>query len=248
MISEFIYDVCTVCGRDFTVLKRRLVKFVLSRMVAPVLYLVAFGWGLGRSIDANGGYMDYLVPGLIALNSMNVSFSGVIPVHAERVYHKSLEEYILSPIKPSAFVMGKIMGGALRGLISCAILFLLAVIFGANISLTPLAILVAIANSLLFAAFGFFAAMKIDTYEEMGQVNTYILLPMSFLCGTFFSINMLPAGVSTVILFLPLTETCVLLRAAMTGGEIMLLPCVILALYLIMAFYLARKSFIDLTK
>ena len=123
MISEFIYDVCTVCGRDFTVLKRRLVKFVLSRMVAPVLYLVAFGWGLGRSIDVNGGYMDYLVPGLIALNSMNVSFSGVIPVHAERVYHKSLEEYILSPIKPSAFVMGKIMGGALRGLISCAILF-----------------------------------------------------------------------------------------------------------------------------
>ena len=248
MLADFFYDIATVCGRDFLVLKRRLVKFILSRMVAPILYLVAFGWGLGRNIDASGGYMDFLVPGLLALNSMNISFNGAVPVHAERIYHKSLEEYIMSPMNPTAFVIGKIFGGAARGLISSAVLLLLAFIFGANVNLTLFAALALFVNCLLFSALGFFAAMKIDTYEEMGQVNTYILLPMSFLCGTFFSVNALPAGISAVISLLPLTQTSVILRASMTSGEIMFLPCVILLIYLIFCFYIAKKSFLDLVE
>ena len=57
-------DIATVFWRDWVVLKRRLAKFILSRMVAPMLYLVAFGWGLGRSIEVSSGtYLDFLVPG-----------------------------------------------------------------------------------------------------------------------------------------------------------------------------------------
>lgn len=247
-MSDFFYDIATVCGRDFLVLRRRLVKFILSRMVAPILYLVAFGWGLGRNIDASGGYMDFLVPGLLALNSMNISFNGAVPVHAERIYHKSLEEYIISPMNPAAFVIGKILGGAARGLISSAVLLLLAFIFGADVSLTLFAVITLIANCLLFSSLGFFAAMKIDTYEEMGQVNTYILLPMSFLCGTFFSTSALPAGISAIISLLPLTQTSVILRETMNGGEVLVLPFVILLTYLIFCFYIAKKSFLDLVK
>ena len=86
------YDIWTVFWRDWIVLKRRLTKFILSRMVAPMLYLVAFGWGLGRSIQVSSGnsYIDFLVPGILALNSMNISFNSITPVHAEKVYHKSL--------------------------------------------------------------------------------------------------------------------------------------------------------------
>ena len=64
------YDIWTVFWRDWIVLKRRLTKFILSRMVAPMLYLVAFGWGLGRSIQVSSGnsYIDFLVPGILALN------------------------------------------------------------------------------------------------------------------------------------------------------------------------------------
>ena len=61
-------DIWTVFWRDWVVLKRRMTKFILSRMVAPMLYLVAFGWGLGRSIQVTGGsYIDFLVPGILAL-------------------------------------------------------------------------------------------------------------------------------------------------------------------------------------
>ena len=87
-----LMDIWTVFWRDWVVLRRRLTKFILSRMVAPMLYLVAFGWGLGRSIEVSSGtYLDFLVPGILALNSMNISFNSITPVHAERIYHKSLE-------------------------------------------------------------------------------------------------------------------------------------------------------------
>ena len=188
-----IEDIYTVFWRDWIVLKRRLTKFILSRMVAPILYLIAFGLGLGRNINIDSGtYIDFLVPGILALNSMNISFNSITPVHAERVYHKSLEEYILAPISSTAFVCGKILAAILRSLISSSMIVILAFVFGAQLNLSALFVLVLILNSAIFAGIGFIAAMTIKTYEEMAQVNTYILLPMSFLCGTFFKTSTLP--------------------------------------------------------
>ena len=71
-------------------------------IVAPVLYMVAFGWGLARSVNTGGGsYLDFIVPGILALNSMNIAFNSLTPLCTERVYHKSLEEYLLAPISAS---------------------------------------------------------------------------------------------------------------------------------------------------
>lgn len=212
-MKSFLIDTYTVFHRDWIVLKRRLTKFILSRMVAPILYLVAFGWGLGRSIDFSGGsYIDFLVPGILALNSMNIAFNSITPIHAERIYHKSLEEYLLAPIVPASFVVGKILAAILRSMISSTIILILAWIFGANLELNFVLILALILNSTIFAGIGFLAAMKIETYEEMAQVNTYILLPMSFLCGTFFRTSTLPDVFRFAIDLLPLTHTSYLLR------------------------------------
>jgi len=240
-----VWDIWTVFWRDWVVLKRRMTKFILSRMVAPFLYLVAFGWGLGRSIQAAGGgsYLDFLVPGILALNSMNISFSSIIPVHAERVYHKSLEEYILAPICPASFLMGKLLAAVLRGMISSAIILVLAVLFGANLVLTPLFLLVLVLNCLIFAEIGFFAAMKINTYEEMAQVNTYILLPMSFLCGTFFSTSALPEAVRFFIELLPLTHTSCLLRSIGSGEPAAIGSVLVLAGYTVIGFLLGDRAF-----
>ena len=151
-MGRILADIGTVFWRDWIVLRRRLVKFILSRMVAPVLYLVAFGWGLGRSIQVeSGSYLDFLVPGILALNSMNISFNSITPVHAERVYHKSLEEYIIAPIWPDAFVIGKVLAAVLRGLISSAIILVLAGAFGANLAFSPLFLLVLVLNCVVFA-------------------------------------------------------------------------------------------------
>ena len=244
-----LYDIWTVFWRDWVVLKRRLTKFILSRMVAPMLYLVAFGWGLGRSIQVESGtYLDFLVPGILALNSMNISFNSITPVHAERIYHKSLEEYIIAPIWPDAFVIGKVLAAVLRGVISSAIIVALALAFGAHFTLTPLFLLVLVLNCIIFAEIGFIAAMKIRTYEEMSQVNTYILLPMSFLCGTFFSTQALPDLLRYLIELLPLTHTSYLLRGIGGGSEIALTSVVVLLVYALLGFVVGSRSFRQLTR
>lgn len=240
-------DIWTVFWRDWVVLKHRLAAFILSRMVAPLLYLVAFGWGLGRSINAGGAsYLDFLVPGILALNSMNISFNSVTPVHAERVYHKSIEEYLIAPIWPYAYVVGKVLAAVLRGLISSAIIVVLAYAFGAHFTLTPLFVLVLVMNCAIFAEIGFFASMKLKTYEQMGQMNTYVLLPMSFLCGTFFSPHALPDTVRWAVEVLPLTHASYLLRGLGSGAEVSLLSAAVLALYLVAGFWLGGRAFVHL--
>lgn len=244
-----LMDIWTVFWRDWLVLRRRLAKFILSRMVAPLLYLIAFGWGLGRSIQVESGtYLDFLVPGILALNSMNISFNSITPVHAERVYHKSLEEYLMAPIWPDAFVIGKVLAAVLRGIISSALILVLAYAFGATLAVTPFFLAVLVLNCIIFAEIGFIAAMKISTYEEMGQVNTYILLPMSFLCGTFFKTTALPDGVRLVIEMLPLTHASRLLRSLGSGGETSAMSVAVLVFYALICFWLGRRSFYGLTR
>ena len=243
-------DIWTVFWRDWVVLRHRMTAFILSRMVAPILYLTAFGWGLGRSIDTGTGasYLDFLVPGILALNSMNISFNSVVPVHAERVYHHSIDEYIIAPVWPYAYVIGKVLAAVLRGLISSAIIVALAHLFGANFSITPLFVLVLILNCAVFAEMGFCASMHVGTYEQMGQVNTYILLPMSFLCGTFFSTRALPDLLRYFIDLLPLTHTSYLLRGLGVGNDVSMLSVAVLAVYLAVCFVISARSFIALRK
>ncbi|WP_236614484.1 ABC transporter permease [Sporomusa ovata] len=228
-----VEDICTVFWRDWVVLNRRLAKFVLSRMISPVLYLVAFGWGLGRNLPMNGGsYLDFILPGIMALNAMNISFTSVgSPLNMSRLYHKTLEEYLIAPISPGSFVTGKVLAGALRGLISCAVIFVLAYIFGAKLAVTAGFILTLALTCLLFAAMGLVAAMLINSHEDMASFNTYVLLPMSFLCATFFSPERLPLAFRWFIDLLPLTHATYALRAIGGGLEMPWLSVGVLAIY-----------------
>jgi ABC superfamily ATP binding cassette transporter, membrane protein len=241
-------DIWTVFWRDWVVLRRRLTKYILSRMVSPLMFLIAFGWGLGRSIDVGtGSYLDFLVPGLLAMNSMNISFNSIISVHAERVYHKSLEEYLIAPIRPNAFVIGKVAGAVVRALISSAIIVVLSYLFGAHFTITPLFLLVLTLNCMIFAEIGFLAAMYITTYEEMSQVNLYVLLPMSFLCGTFFATAALPDVVRWLVEVLPLTHTSHLLRSLGGAGDFSMLSLAVVIGYAVLGIAVGTWKFRRLT-
>ncbi len=229
-----LYDIWTVFWRDWLVLKRRIGRFILSRMVSPILYLVAFGWGLGRNIQVNqGSYLDFIVPGIIALNSMNISFNSVgSPLNMSRVYHKTLEEYLIAPISSMSFVIGKVASGALRGLLSSLIIILLAFTFGAHALITIWFAIALVLNCLVFASMGLVAAMVMNTHEDMANFNTYVLLPMSFLCATFFIPDHLPTVLRWLIEFLPLTHASHALRAIVSGGETPVFSLFIMAAYI----------------
>jgi ABC-2 type transport system permease protein len=229
-----LYDIWTVFWRDWLVLKRRIGRFILSRMVSPVLYLVAFGWGLGRNVQVSqGNYLDFIVPGIIALNSMNISFNSVgSPLNMSRVYHKTLEEYLIAPIASSSFVIGKVLSGALRGLISSLIIILLAYAFGAHALINSWFVVVLVLNCLVFSSMALVAAMVMDSHEDMANFNTYVLMPMSFLCATFFIPDHLPTVLRWLIEILPLTHASYALRAIALGGEAPLFSLIAMLVYI----------------
>ena len=243
---RMLEDIETVMWRDWIVLRRRLKKFILSRMVTPILYLVAFGWGLGRSITPESGtYIDFLVPGIIALNTMNVSYMSAITVHAEKIYHKSLENYLAAPIEPTAFVTGKILSAVIRAFISTALILITAALFDANLNFIFNAgfFVTIFLNSTIFAAVGFCASMRVKTFEELSQVNTYFLMPMSFLCGTFFSTSQLPDFVRFFVNILPLTHAGEILRNGLN-----LTSLTILILYAAVLIKLSCREFKNLAE
>ena len=230
-----IQDISTVYWRDWVVLRQRMKTFIFSRMVTPVLYLVAFGWGLGRNVQVEGGsYLDFIVPGILALNSMNISFNSVgSPLNMSRLYHKTLEEYLVAPISPIAFVIGKVLSGTTRGLISSVIIIALSYLFGARFHVNFQFVLILALNCMAFSGLGFVAAMLINSHEDMGNFSTYVLLPMSFLCATFFNISKLPTVVRTIIELLPLTHCTYALRAIGVGEDVPLASWINLTAYVL---------------
>ncbi len=220
------------------VFRRTFVKFFASRLVSPLLYLVAFGWGLGRGMQMNGGsYLEYVVPGIIALSAMNTSFNAIgVSLNMSRLYHKTLEEYLIAPISACSFVLGKVLAGIVRGLVASLIILLLAFLFGAHLAVNGWFFLVVVLTCFLFAALGVVAAMTINSHEDMANFSTFVILPMSFLCGTFFSPDRLPGAVAYLIEALPLTHASYALRALARGDGLLPLSLAVLAAYAVVLF------------
>jgi Nod factor-specific ABC transporter NodJ protein len=220
------------------VLKRNFLKFFTSRLVSPLLYLVAFGWGLGRSIQMeSGNYLEFVVPGIIALSAMTTSFSAVgTSLNMSRLYHKTLEEYLIAPISAFSFTLGKVLAGSVRGVIASLIILVLAFLFGAKMAVSLCFFLVVLLTCFLFASLGVVAAMTINSHEDMANFTTFIILPMSFLCGTFFSLDRLPKVMACFIEMLPLTHASYSLRTLVLGGELPWTSMAVLTGYAVVLF------------
>ncbi len=215
-------DFYTVLWREMLVFKRTWWKFLASRLVNPVLYLTAFGWGLGQDIHTGSGtYLDFVVPGIIALSAMTTSFNTTgTGVNMSRLYYKTLEEYLIAPISAVSFVLGKVLAGTLRGLVSSLIILVLGIFFEARIAVTGWFFAVTGIACFLFAALGVVAAMLINSHEDMANFSTFVILPMAFLCGTFFRAERLPGIVADVVGILPLTHASYALRSLAAGGVV----------------------------
>ncbi|MEW6696689.1 MAG: ABC transporter permease [Bacillota bacterium] len=211
-----------VLWREYLFFKNRIWSITGSSLVAPLLYLTAFGWGLGRSVNMAGvPYVDFIVPGILALSTMNASFNAVsTPLAIARLYDKTLEEYLVSPITLFSFAAGKILAGALRGLYVGLLLLAVAFVLGANFRLSGLFLLLTFLNCLVFASLGFLVALKVRSHPDMARFNSFVITPMIFLCGTFFSLDHTPAPVQFFIKALPLTPASQGLRSLALGQDL----------------------------
>ena len=215
-------EITTILWREWLFLKRRFWRITFSQMVSPLLYFVTFGIGLGRMIDSGGQpYLHYLIPGLLSMTTMRNRYTSVYTrISVMRLHEKSFESYFYSPTKMYLLATGHILAGALRGLYSGIFILILGFVSGAGLSLNGWLLLAVTLNALIFYALGFFAAMIIESHYDMNNFTNIVITPMSFLCGTFFSLDGIPEALKWLVNVMPLTHTTRLIRQLAFGGGV----------------------------
>ncbi len=214
------HGIMTVLWEKWVEFKFEWKKITASALVSPMLYMIALGWGLGSASSVTDRpYIDFLVPGIIALTTMNTSFSAVAqPLNVQRLFEHSFDHIIISPTPMPAYIFGQMIGGALRGMYSGVLILLLSIPFGATMQITPAFFLVMLLNGMTFGALGVMAAVLASTHADISRFSTFVILPMTFLCNTFFPLDKTPRLVQLLIRVLPLTHASGSLRAIAYGG------------------------------
>lgn len=233
-------EIATILWREFVFFKSKAWKITFGAVIGPLLYLIAFGWGLGGDVVVEGhNYMHFIIPGVIALSTMNTSFNAVsIRISVAKLHERSFEYYMTAPVRLYCLTLGYIIAGALRGLYAGAIILCVAFLFKVYINITLNFILVCVLNSMLFGAFGYVVAMVIDNHYDMTRFSTFVMMPMTFLCGTFFSLDKMPFYMKKFISILPLTHASQGLRGIVLRGEFSYVSLLVLSLYFVVLFIL----------
>lgn len=197
----------TIVRKEFFRLFRVWVQTLLPPAVTTVLYFLVFGKFIGSQVAPVGGvrYMDFIVPGVIMISVITQSFMHTAFGYYFLKFQRSLEEILVSPTPYSVMILGYVTGGVLRGLITGVILLVVSLFFA------PLVIhhivhlfLFAFLSSVLFSLAGLINAIFAKDFDTISIFPTFILTPLTYLAGTFYSLSMLPRLWSDLSLWNPI--------------------------------------------
>jgi ABC-type multidrug transport system permease subunit len=210
-----------VLYREFHIYARRWPKHAASYAMSPFLFLLVFGWGVGRHVEMQGmTYLAFMIPGLATMSAMTQSYGMATEINIARFYWRIFEEFQMAPVAAWEIVLGETLYGMVRGLLAAAVVFLMGLAFGTPLAVGPLALALYALHAATFSAAAVLAAMLVRSHADQGHVNTFFIVPMSFLCGTFFPLERLPAWAEAVARCLPLTHSNLAIRAALYGQPI----------------------------
>lgn len=185
-----------------TIVRKEIVRFMriwtqtlLPPAITMSLYFVVFGVLLGRRIQSVNGfsYIEFIVPGLVMMSVINNSFSNVASSFFSSKFQRSVEELLVSPVPDWLIVSAYVVGGAARGIL-VGIVVLGVSLFFTKLSLHSLAVVLTfvLLTSLTFATAGFTNGMMARKFDDIAFVPTFILTPLTYFGGVFYSINLLP--------------------------------------------------------
>jgi len=209
--------------REMLLFKRKLLKlgYLFSAMVSPLIYLAAFGLGLGRSVQIQGtDYLSFLIPGLVAMSSMNNSYTWVASsLNLNRLYFKTFQLFVQAPISSSSIMIGEALSGMVKGLFASALIILTAMFTPSSFSVGPVFIGTLLLNCFMFASLGVIVGMLAKSHEDTSTYNNFFIMPMAFFTGTFFPVDSMPAVLKWIVYVFPLTHTNILMRKEVLDQE-----------------------------
>jgi len=185
----------TIVIREFSRIIRIWGQTIVPPAVTATLYFIIFGSLIGRRVGQVGGYdyMQFIAPGLIMMTVIQNSYGNVVSSFFGAKFGKHIEELLVSPLPNWLIVLGYVMGGVLRGFLVGSVVTIVALFF------TRLAIthILAIASAVLLTSFvfalgGFVNALFAKNFDQISWFPTFVLTPLTYLGGVFYSVNMLP--------------------------------------------------------
>lgn len=185
----------TILRREVTRFTRIWVQTLIPPVITMGLYFVIFGHLIGERIGQMGGfdYMSFVVPGLVMMAVINNSYSNVVSSFFSAKFHRSIEELLVSPTPSYIILLGYTSGGVLRGLAVGGIVTFVSTFFTNFIIENPwLTMFVILLTSSLFSVAGLINAIFANSFDDISIVPTFILTPLTYFGGVFYSISMLP--------------------------------------------------------
>lgn len=226
---------------------RDFVKITLAAVIAPLMYIIVFGFGIRTSMNGQP-YLYFLIPGVIALSNMNGSFNAIAQnLNVQRLYEKAFDQVIISPTPLWQVIIGHIIAGALRGMYAGGLIILIVLPLQTGLKINMMTLIVMFLNGAVFSAFGVWVSFIAKKHQDVPKFSNYLIMPMAYLCNTFFSTDSMPEGFRQFVAALPLSQASRLIRNIAYGGcadfvGIMILVTYLVVLYLIVSFYVIKKE------
>ena len=210
----------TIVSRETRRFTRIWPQTLLPPGITMVLYFVIFGNLIGRQVGEMDGfsYMEYIVPGLIMMSVITNAYSNVVSSFFSSKFQRSVEELLVSPVSPHVILIGYVTGGVLRGLAVALIVTLLSLFFThLQVHHLGITILVIVLTATIFAMGGFINAVYARNFDDVSIVPTFVLTPLTYLGGVFYSIHMLSPFWQTVSLANPILHMVNAFRYGILG-------------------------------
>ncbi|GAA5317932.1 MAG: ABC transporter permease [Candidatus Pelagadaptatus aseana] len=185
----------TIVRKETNRFMRIWVQTLIPPAITMSLYFVIFGTLIGSRIGEMGGYgyMQFVVPGLIMMAVITNSYSNVVSSFYSAKFQHSIEELLVSPTPNYIILMGYLVGGSLRGLLVGFIVTLLSLFFAdLTIHSLPVVVGIVLMTSILFSLMGFINAVYANSFDDISIIPTFVLTPLTYLGGVFYSISLLP--------------------------------------------------------
>ena len=186
----------------------RYLRIWVQTLVPPVittsLYFVIFGKMIGGRIGDMGGfsYMEFIVPGLIMMSAITSSYANVSSSFFSFKFQKNIEELLVAPVPTHIIIWGFVIGGLGRSFLVGTLVTIISLLFvPLNVVSWPIVIITLLMTAILFSLAGLINGIFAQSYDDVSIVPTFVLQPLTYLGGVFYSISMLPPfwqGVSKV--------------------------------------------------
>jgi len=217
----------TILRKEIRRYTRIWTQTLLPSAITMSLYFVIFGSLIGSRIGEMGGftYMEFVVPGLIMMAIVTNSYSNVVSSFFGSKFNHSVEELLVSPTPNYIILLGYVVGGVSRGLLVAIVVTLVSFFFTRlQIHSYLIVLVIVLMTSTLFALAGFINAVYANSFDDISIIPTFVLTPLIYLGGVFYSMDLLPEFWANVSKLNPLVYVVNAFRYGVLGVSDVSLP------------------------